>query len=253
MKITAVRHGELLRLPWETDGRQETFRRQNCNDIFGEPLTPFLPACSGGSFRLLLNYELISRFYSGRDRAGREKKSGETNQSVPNNHLCRDWISGIPIARAGGWKRLFRRLWPDKDTETVLFGPADPEETADEDDICKGELKFHHALFPLADVGTALIAPRNETTGAIGSTGPITYEVLEKGGCCCLVVDYLPRVPDPGTAALILDKLIDTAKWVDEDAIGGKSSIWGRIKLVSCRIAAGPDLSITPDTDCERS
>lgn len=252
MRVAAVSGKRVFRLPWEANEKQAPFRRQDENDIFSEPLDPFSSVCSGTSFRLAFVLKLTSRFYSGRDRAGREKKSGNKDKSTPNNHLCRDWISGIPFAKAGGWKRLFRRLWPDAETETMLFGPSDPAESTGEPEVCKGELKFHHALFPDAGVATSLIGPRNEKTGTIGETGPITYEVLQPGGCCRLVIDYLPREHDPERAALVLEDLIRTAEKVHEDAIGGKSSIWGRIKLKKCYLSAGPDLENAQFSNCEK-
>ena len=247
MKVSAVSRSRDLRLPWERGSRQEPFWRQNGNDIFGEPLIPFPISYSGSSFRLQLVFKLTTPFYSGRDRAGREKTRGDNNDPTVNNHLCRDWLSGIPIAKAGGWKRLFRRLWPDEDTETQLFGPADMEEG--DDGACRGELKFHHSLFPGADVTSYLIAPRNEEKGIVEK--PVTYEILKPGGRCRLVIDYLPRKNDKDITAMVLENLVITAREkISEDAIGGKSTVWGRIRLVRCQVQAGPDIDVSPEIDC---
>jgi len=242
MKVSPLSGKDIPCLPWESATKKEPFWHQNGNDIFSEPLSPFQLSCSGTSFRLELSFELTSRFFSGRDRAGREKKSGEKSDTTPNNHICRDWIAGIPIAKAGGWKRLFRRLWPNKETEILLFGPSDPDTSDQEPEKRKGEFKFHHALFPEDEVSTYLIAPRNERTGTIGETGPVTYEVLQPGGSCRLIIEYLPRKHNPEQAAQVLADLLYTARKVQEDAIGGKSSIWGRIKLKSYQLSAGPDI-----------
>ncbi|MCI5132788.1 MAG: hypothetical protein D3904_15040, partial [Candidatus Electrothrix sp. EH2] len=145
------------------------------------PELKFKPEISGCSFRFFCTFTLQTCFYSGRDRAGEEKASGYHNTKKPNNYLCRDWVSGNPLAKAGAWKRLFRTYWPNKKTAANdldrLFGPESEDMEAEKKKPRKAELKFHHAVFPLDSTGTALIAPRDEKTGKV-SPGPITYEVV---------------------------------------------------------------------------
>lgn len=92
---------------------------------------PDLPApeISGTSFRFFCTFTLQTCYFSGRDLAGAEKEAGNDKDPTPNNHLCRDWISGNPLAKAGAWKRLFRSCWPNQDTEerNRLFGPEQAE------------------------------------------------------------------------------------------------------------------------------
>ncbi|XCN71303.1 MAG: hypothetical protein Q3M24_13380 [Candidatus Electrothrix aestuarii] len=222
------------------------------------PLTsarPFLPCpdISGTSFRFSCTFELRTPFFSGRDRAGREKVSGDHRTDIPNNHLCRDWISGNPLAKAGAWKRLFRTCWPEEQEREKdrLFGPEDEDMTVERnsDKARKGELKFRHALFPLNSTDTALIAPRDPESGKV-THGPITYEVVNKESRCELLIDYLPKAITPEKAEHILKNLFLAARAIGkhEATIGGKSGIWGRIHLAACSVRTGPDLPRTITT-----
>lgn len=224
------------------------------------PLPPelkFKPEISGCSFRFFCIFTLQTCFFSGRDRAGDEKKAKEKDahhqqkhekeedeeKKKFNNYLCRDWISGHPLAKSGAWKRLFRSCWPkenekDKKLLNQLFGPEDAEK-----DPSKAELKFHHAFFRLNSTGKALIAPRDPKSGTVNH-GPITYEVVKAGSCCEVVIDYLPREVNPAQAEMVLRHLCFTAFAFNKQgvAIGGKSGIWGRIRVMNCWVNAGPEV-----------
>jgi hypothetical protein len=198
---------------------------------------------SGCSFRFFCTFTLQTCYFSGRDRAGKEKEADNKKDETPNNHLCRDWVFGHPLAKAGAWKRLFRSCWPNQDAEELkrLFGPEDIKE---EKDARKAELKFHHAFFPLNSVGKALIAPRDPKTGKVNH-GPITYEVVNSGSRCDVVIDYLPRRDfNAVEAERVLFNLVRAALAMKTQsaAIGGKSGIWGRIHLTACSVERGPDV-----------
>jgi len=230
------------------------------------PLTdnlPFLltPAISGTSFRFYCTFELQTPFFSGCDRAGEEKVSGDHSTKIPNNHLCRDWVSGNPLAKAGAWKRLFRTYWPENAESDLdrLFGPESEDLEAEKNPKkpWKAGLKFHHTVFPLNNTGTALIAPRDPETGKVAH-GPITYEVVNKGSRCEVVIDYLPRDIDPKKSAELAEQVLKnvflSARAAEKQgaAIGGKSGIWGRIRLIACSVQTGPDVPRTV-TSCIKS
>ena len=220
------------------------------------------PEISGCSFRFFCIFTLQACFFSGRDRAGEEKKSKPKNEHHQqkhekeddaekkkfNNYLCRDWISGHPLAKAGAWKRLFRSCWPDQDAAELkrLFGPEDAET---EKNLSKAELKFHHAVFPLNSTGKALIAPRDEKTGKV-SPGPITYEVVNADSRCEVVIDYVPRDVNPEQAEKVLRNLCFAVFAFKKQgaAIGGKSGIWGRIHATHCWVEAGPQVPRNKNT-----
>jgi len=225
------------------------------------PARPFLPcdSISGTSFRFYCTFELQTPFFSGRDRAGQEKAAGDHSTDIPNNHLCRDWISGNPLAKAGAWKRLFRTYWPENAASDLdrLFGPETEDLEAEKNPKkpCKAELKFHHALFPLNSTDPqhpALIAPREPETGKVAH-GPITYEVVNKGSRCEVVIDYLPRTDGlpledaSWLAEQVLKNVFLSARAAEKQgaAIGGKSGIWGRIHLITCSVQTGPDVPRT--------
>uniref|UniRef100_UPI0040572714 hypothetical protein n=1 Tax=Candidatus Electrothrix sp. TaxID=2170559 RepID=UPI0040572714 len=213
------------------------------------------PEISGTSFRFFCTFTLQTNYFSGRDRAGAEKEAGNEHDHTPNNHLCRDWISGHPLAKAGAWKRLFRTYWPNQDDDEHakdrLFGP-EPEDPKAEKDFRKAELQFHHAFFPLNSTGTALIAPREAKSGKVAH-GPITYEVVnptrknpvndkEEPVYCKVVIDYLPRDMNPEQAEKVLRNLCFAVFAFKKQgaAIGGKSGIWGRIHATHCWVEPGP-------------
>ncbi len=227
---------------------EECWQKNQHSPLTTEP--SFLPctSISGTSFRFICTFELQTCFFSGRDRAGREKQAGNEHDHTPNNHLCRDWISGKPLVKAGAWKRLFRTYWPEAAGETDhLFGPETEDLEAEKDPKkpYKAELKFHHAFFPLDSTDTALIAPRDPKSGQVAH-GPITYEVVEQGSRCQVVIDYLPRdIIGPGTgeqAEQVLKNLFLAARTAEKQgaSIGGKSGIWGRICLTACSAQTGP-------------
>lgn len=228
----------------------------------------FKPEISGCSFRFFCTFTLQTCFFSGRDRAGDEKKAKPKDEHQQqkhkededkeekkkfNNYLCRDWISGNPLAKAGAWKRLFRSCWPkenanEKELLNQLFGPEDEEA---EKKPGKAELKFHHAFFPLNSTEKALIAPRNPKTGKV-DPGPITYEVVKAESCCEVVIDYLPRRDfNAVEAERVLWNLLRAALAIKTQgaAIGGKSGIWGRIHLTSCSVERGPDVRRSEATE----
>jgi hypothetical protein len=230
------------------------------------PAHPFFPCenISGSSFRFYCTFELQTHFFSGRDRAGQKKASGDHDTSIPNNHLCRDWISGSPLAKAGAWKRLFRTYWPENAGSDLdrLFGPETEELEAEKNPKkpFKAELKFHHAsFFPLSSTDTALIAPRDPESGKVAH-GPITYEVVKKGSRCEVVIDYLPRIDGlreedaSPMAEQVLKNVFLSARAAEKQgaAIGGKSGIWGRIRLTACSVQTGPDVPRTV-TSCIKS
>lgn len=217
------------------------------------------PEISGCSFRFFCIFTLQTCFFSGRDRAGAEKKVKDKDEEHHqqkqkqedeefNNHLCRDWISGHPLAKAGAWKRLFRSCWPNQNVEELnrFFGPEDAET---EKKLSKAELKFHHAFFPLNCTGKALIAPRNSKTGKV-SPGPITYEVVNADSRCEVVIDYLPREATPEQAEKVLKNLCFAVFAFKKKgaAIGGKSGIWGRIHATHCWVEAGPQVPRNKNT-----
>ena len=228
------------------------------------------PEISGCSFRFFCTFTLQTCFFSGRDRAGAEKKAKEEKNEHHqqkqkqedeefNNHLCRDWVSGHPLAKAGAWKRLFRSCWPKENAKNIdrLFGP-EPKDAKEEEKLSKAkeekepgkaELKFHHAFFPLHSTGTALIAPRDPKSGTVNH-GPITYEVVKKERCCEVVIDYLPREVNPAQAEKVLRDLCFTAFAFNKQgvAIGGKSSIWGRIRVMNCWVNAGSEVPRNQNT-----
>ncbi|MCI5222901.1 MAG: hypothetical protein D3924_09570 [Candidatus Electrothrix sp. AR4] len=215
------------------------------------------PKPSGTSFRFYCTFTLQSPFFSGRDRAGKEKQAGNEHDPTLNNHLCRDWISGSPLAKAGAWKRLFRTCWPktaaDLDPLDRLFGPESEDLETKKKKPGKAELKFHHAVFSPDSTGKALIAPRNSKTGKV-SPGPITYEVVnpkrknpetdkDEPVCCTVVIDYLPRDLNADEAGKVLVSLHQAAEEANNKSIGGKSGIWGRIRLTSYSINPGSKIS----------
>jgi hypothetical protein len=203
------------------------------------------PEISGCSFRFFCTFTLQTCFFSGRDRAGAEKEAGNDKDTTLNNHLCRDWVFGHPLAKAGAWKRLFRSCWPKENAKDIdrLFGP-EPKDAKEEEKLSKAELKFHHAFFPLNSTSKALIAPKNAESGTV-KHGPITYEVVKKGSCCEVVIDYLPRRDfNAVEAERVLWNLLRAILAVRTEgaAIGGKSGIWGRIHLTACSVERGPQV-----------
>lgn len=203
------------------------------------------PEISGCSFRFFCIFTLQTCFFSGRDRAGAEKEAGNEHDHTLNNHLCRDWVSGHPLAKAGAWKRLFRSCWPKDNAKDIerLFGP-EPKHPNEEEKLSKAELKFHHAVFPLNSTGKALIAPRDAKSGTVNH-GPITYEVVKEGSRCEVMIDYLPRRDfNAVEAERVLFNLVRAALSMKTEgaAIGGKSGIWGRIHLTACSVERGPDV-----------
>jgi hypothetical protein len=247
-EIKAVTAENQLVLPWEAG---EQFWQLNRSLEFADCrlIDSRLPL-SGCSCRVVFTFILNSRFYSGRDRAGKEKKAGETG-GVQNNRLCREWISGFPIAKAGGWKRLFRKIWSEGGTDADelkrLFGVLEEDELEDQQKTrgqgsCKGELKFRHAVFAGVTSGaTYLIVPRNQQTGKV-EKNIIEYEVVPAAKSSQLAVDYLPKKPDPSAAGTILVHLLQAALNSSQEVIGGKNAVnFGRIRLAKVEVAAGPD------------
>ncbi|MCI5124871.1 MAG: hypothetical protein D3925_10440, partial [Candidatus Electrothrix sp. AR5] len=105
----------------------------------------------------------------------------------------------------------------------------------------------------------ALIAPRDPETGKVAH-GPITYEVVNKGSRCEVVIDYLPRIdglPYENASRLaeqVLKNVFLSARAAEKRgaAIGGKSGIWGRIHLTACSVQTGPAVPRTV-TSCIKS
>ncbi|RLB71312.1 MAG: hypothetical protein DRH04_01995 [Deltaproteobacteria bacterium] len=247
MEIKATRAENRLVLPWEEEG--QFWQLNQALEFADSRLADSRFSLSGCSCRVDFTFTLDSRFYSGRDRAGKEKKPGETN-SVQNNRLCREWISGFPLAKASGWKRLFRKIWSDNGNDAAelerLFGVSEEEELEDQQKTkgqgsCKGELKFRHALFADVTSGeTYLIAPRDQQSGRV-DRNIIEYEVVPVAKSCRLVVDYLPKNPDASAAVTIIVRLLQAAARSTQEVIGGKNSVnFGLVRLFRAEVVAGP-------------
>lgn len=206
---------------------------------------------SGCSFKLILHYKFVTYYFSGRDRAGREKEKDNKWDKTPMNHICRDWISGFPLVKAGGWKRLFRRVYPNQEMVEELFGAKleEAEEVEDlrepnRDEPNKGALKFHHSIIEEMQVGRYKITPRKEASGSADVL--IVFEAVAPGTYCGFVVDYIPHEVDFDRSKTVCLDLLSAAVNAEDDAIGGKTSsgTFGKVQLIEALIWAGTELGL---------
>lgn len=256
MRIEALQNNTELALPWETN--QESLYLQDKLPAATElPGWKAVPEPSGTSFRALLGYRFVTFFYSSRDRSGKEKPIGVRDDTTFMNPICRDWISGFPLVKASGWKRLFRIYYPELSMTDALFGAALDKECADDHRIDtgaanhQGALKFHHARvhgtgdqFRTRQTGRYIITPRKTKQGVADK--PIDYEVVNRQTACWLVIDYMPRKNDPVAGKRICRDLLIAAAKIGEGGLGAKtaSGSFGQVKLFEIDLLPGPDLAL---------
>lgn len=259
MPIEAVTEAGMLSLPWESNQEQAYLRSNGRTVLFNTLGWRTQDVLSGTSFRLVCTFAFESDYYSGRDRAGMEKEKKEEGQrqsraygEPPMNPICRDWVSGFPLAKAGTWKRLFRRWYPNTQTVEALFGADTDRERAedgrrDDGGLNKGLLKFRHAIvhtMPNDRTGRYTITPRKPAQGV--AAGPIDYEVVGPRARCTLVIDYLPADCDADDARNNCVDLLQAAVEAKAGAIGAKTAggCFGKIRLREATVIAGTGLAI---------